>query len=95
MAILRLRRAARWIYHHLLWDATDGASSRFYEVIWATRKIILVAAGTALLTWLEWVEHHPPAIAIITLIHFVFVFVAVGLLVYFARCFKYIRHVRK
>jgi len=46
------------------------------------RKLLLALVGSALLTWQEWVERHPPEIAIVALIHFVFVLAAIALLVY-------------
>jgi len=41
--------------------------------------------GAALLTWLEWVEHHPPAIPAVALIHFVFMLVVIALVVQIGR----------
>jgi hypothetical protein len=55
--------------------------------MWATRKVIVAIMGAALLTWLEWIEHHPPQIVIIALIHFVFVFAVIGLVVYVGQQF--------
>jgi len=36
---------------------------------------------SALLTWWEWVEHHPPDIALVALIHFVFIAVVLAILI--------------
>lgn len=52
-----------------------------------TLWICIALLGSAPLTWREWVEHHPPEIAILAVIHFVFVFVAVVLLTYLAQWF--------
>jgi uncharacterized membrane protein YqhA len=46
------------------------------------RKLILAVAAAALLTWIEWEEHHPPEIALVAVIHFVFVCAAIALAVY-------------
>jgi hypothetical protein len=63
------RRITRWIIDHLLWDA---------------RKLLLAVAGSALLTYSEWVQHHPPEIALMALIHFVFVLAAIAVIVHIA-----------
>jgi hypothetical protein len=42
----------------------------------------------ALLTWQEWVEHHPPEIAIVAVLHLVFAFTAIALLVYARQWFR-------
>jgi membrane protein YdbS with pleckstrin-like domain len=88
MANARFRRAGSWVGHHLLWDTTDTTLLGIWKVSWATRKLIVAIMGAALLTWLEWIEHHPPAIVIIALIHFVFVFAVIDLVVYIGRRFN-------
>jgi hypothetical protein len=75
------RKITRWIIDHLIWDTANTARDGFWGGLWATRKLIAAIAGAALLTWLEWVEHHPPAIAVVALIHFVFVLAAMALVV--------------
>jgi phage shock protein PspC (stress-responsive transcriptional regulator) len=40
------------------------------------------------LTWWEWVEHHPPEIVIVALVHFVFLFAVIALLVYVGLWFR-------
>ena len=50
-------------------------------------RIFVAAVGAALLTWIEWVKHHPPEIAVVALMHFVFVLVAIALLVHVVRLF--------
>ncbi len=49
----------------------------------ASRKIVLwvviAAAASAVLTWVERAEHHPPNLAVIAAIHFVFMLAAVAL----------------
>ncbi|HTR68406.1 MAG TPA: hypothetical protein VMH85_21675 [Terriglobales bacterium] len=73
----------RWIYTHLLWDPTRG--SGLLRALWAMRKLLVALAGTALLTWREWEEHHPYDIVIVTLIHFAFMLALVALFVFLAQ----------
>jgi hypothetical protein len=82
MAIPIHRKIARWIIHHLLWDTAGTAHEGFWRGLWATRKLFVAVAGATLLTWREWVEHHPPEIALVALIHFAFVLAAIALCVY-------------
>ena len=82
MAVPIRRQIARWIFDHLLWDTAGAAPQGFRRGIWATRKLLIAVAGSAALDWMEWVEHHPPDMAIVAVIHFVFVLAAIGLLVY-------------
>ena len=56
--------------------------------LWATRKLLLALAGSGVLTWWEWVEHHPPQIVIVALVHFVFLFAVIALLVYVGLWFR-------
>jgi hypothetical protein len=77
-----LRKVPLWILNHLLWDTTGSVRQGFRRGLWAARKLFIALAGAALLTWREWVEHHPPAIVVVALIHFVFVLAAIALLVY-------------
>jgi hypothetical protein len=72
----------RWIIEHLIWDTTGSARKGLGRALWATRKVIVAVVLSALLTWREWVEHHPPAIAIVAPIHFLFVLAAIALVVY-------------
>ena len=65
---------------HLIWDPAGDAHG-FRGWLWAARKLLLAVAGAGLLTWVEWIEHHPPAILIVALIHFVFVLAAIALVV--------------
>jgi len=49
----------------------------------AVRWILVVALVlSGLLTWVEWVEHHPPNIALVALVHFVVVLAAVAIVTY-------------
>jgi hypothetical protein len=82
------RKIASWIFDHLLWDSGGSAQPGFWAGLWATRKLLLALAGSTLLTWLEWVEHHPPDIVIVAVIHFVFVLFAIALLVYIGQRFS-------
>jgi len=72
-----LRRMKRWVVDHLLWDRSAQRSG-FAGRIWAMRRLLLIFAGTAFLTWREWVEHHPPEIVIVAFLHFLFVFLVVA-----------------
>jgi hypothetical protein len=76
------RKVARWISDHLLWDASVAARRGAGRGLWATRKLLVALAVAALLTWREWVEHHPSEIAIVAAFHFVFVLAVIALLVY-------------
>jgi hypothetical protein len=62
---------------HLVQCARDSGGG-----LWATRKLLVAVAGSALLTWWERIEHHPPDLAIVELVHFFFVFAVIALLVY-------------
>jgi hypothetical protein len=79
------RRFFAWIFDHLLWDTTGSARSGFAGAVWATRKLLIAAALAVFLTWGEWVQHHPSQIILVVLVHFAFVFSAIGLLVYSLR----------
>jgi hypothetical protein len=57
-------------------------------MVWPIVRLFLAVIGAALLTWLEWVEHHPPEIAIVALIHLVFVLVAIALIMHIGRWFS-------
>jgi hypothetical protein len=83
------RRITRWIIDHLLWDPSGTAREGIWGGLWATRKLLAAVAGAALLTWWEWVEHHPPEILVLALIHFVFVFAAVALVVRIGQWFSH------
>jgi hypothetical protein len=72
----------RWIIDRLVWDTSGGAPEGLLGRLWAARKLILAVAAAALLTWIEWEEHHPPEIALVAVIHFVFVCAAIALAVY-------------
>lgn len=88
MAVPIHRKITRWIIHHLLWDTTGATRESFRGGLWATRKLFVAVAGAALLTWWEWVEHHPPEIAVVALIHFVFVLAVTALAVHIGRWFS-------
>jgi hypothetical protein len=78
----------RWIFDNLLWDATGTPRGEPWRVLLATRKLVAALAGATLLTWMEWVKHHPPEIVIVAVMHFVVVFAAVALLVYVGQWFR-------
>jgi hypothetical protein len=83
------KRIASWILRHLLWDTTGAQRGGFWGGLWAARKLIAALALSALLTWREWVEHHPPEIVIAELIHFVLALALVALFVYIGQRFSH------
>jgi hypothetical protein len=82
------RKIPRWIIDNLLWDTAGTAREGIWGWLWATRKFLGAAAGAAVLTWWEWVEHHPPEIAVVAVIHFVFVLAAIACAVHIGRWFS-------
>jgi hypothetical protein len=78
----------RWIIDNLLWDTSGTARKGIWRALWATRKLLVAVVVAALLTWAEWVEHHPPEIALAALIHFVFVLAVIALITYVGRWFS-------
>jgi hypothetical protein len=83
------KRITGWIFDHLLWDTTGSGRQGFWGALWAARKLVAALALSALLTWREWVEHHPPEIVIVELIHFVFVLAVIALFVYIGQRFSH------
>lgn len=81
------QRIASWIFHHLLWDTGGTQREGFWGGLRAARKLIAALALSALLTWREWVEHHPPEIAIAELIHFVFASALIAFFVFIGERF--------
>jgi hypothetical protein len=88
MAVPVHRKITRWIFYHVLWDTTGTARDGLWGALWALRKVFIALVGAVLLTWQEWVKHHPPEIAIIALIHFVFVLAAITLFVSIGQFFS-------
>jgi hypothetical protein len=82
------RKTTRWIIGHLFWDITGTADKGFRGWVSAQWRFFAAVAGAALLTWWEWIKHHPPEIVVIALIHFVFVLVAIALVLHIARWFS-------
>ncbi len=64
--------AGRWLARHLLWDDGSGWGLGAWRP-W------LAIAGSAILTWREWVTHHPPEIVLIAVIHFIFVLLLIAI----------------
>jgi hypothetical protein len=83
-----LRKTTQWIVDHLLWNAGNAARTGFWGGLWATRRLLVALALSAVLTWREWVEHHPPEIAIVAAMHFALVMLVIALLVYTAQWFR-------
>jgi hypothetical protein len=77
-----MKSVAHWLYGNLLWDTGGVVPSGTFSILWATRKLLMVMVVTILLTWREWIEHHPPEIALIFFLHFIFVFAIAALLTY-------------
>jgi hypothetical protein len=77
-----LRSLKSWVVDHVLWDRSGKSIQGLSGAFWALRKVLVALLVSAVMTWQEWVKHHPPEIAIIAVIHFAFVLVAVALLVY-------------
>src|SRR6476661_1651147 len=75
----------RWMIDPVLADTADIAQLGFWGRLRAEWKFVGVVAGAGLLTWQEWIEHHPPNMALIALIHFVFVWILVAIAVHIVR----------
>ena len=69
----------------VLADTADIAHLGFWGSLRVKWKFVGVLAGTALLTWQEWTAHHPPDMALIALIHFVFIWILVAIAVHIVR----------
>jgi hypothetical protein len=82
------RKITQWVVDHLLWDSGNAARTGFWGGLWATRKLLVALALSAVLTWREWVEHHPPEIAMVAVMHFAFVMLVIALLVSTAQWFS-------
>lgn len=52
------------------------------------RTLLIALAISAVLDYIEWVEHHPPAIAVIVVLHFLFAWVVVAIVAYAWRRFS-------
>jgi hypothetical protein len=85
MAVPIHRKITRWVIDHLLWDTSGGVREGFLGGLWATRKLSVAVLGSAVLTWREWVTNHPPEIAVVAIIHFVFVLAVIVLAVQIGR----------
>ncbi len=73
-----VRAVTRWIWSNLVWDTSGRSRGGVWGRLWPARKLLLALAGSAVLDWMEWVEHHPPAIAIVAVLHFLFVLAAIA-----------------
>jgi hypothetical protein len=87
MAAPSYRRFGLWMIGHFLWDVDGTAGQGTWGWLRAKWRLLVAALGSVLLTRVEWVEHHPPHIALIALIHFVFVLLAIALVVPVVRWF--------
>ena len=75
-------KIARWIFDHLLWDTTGAGPQGFWRGFWATRKLLIALLLSAALDWMEWVEHHPPQMAVVAMVHVVLALAVIALCVY-------------
>lgn len=75
------RKISRWMVENLLWDTRGVPAGRSWRSIWALRKLLVAVAVAAVLTWEEWLKHHPPEIVLIAFIHLIFVLAAIAVLV--------------
>jgi hypothetical protein len=71
-----------WVVDRILWDKSGKPLQGFWGAPRALRKVLIALLVSAVMTWKEWVTRHPPEIALIAVLHFVFALVAVALLVY-------------
>jgi hypothetical protein len=81
------RKVMRWMIDHFLWDVTDAPREGVWGWLCAKWRLVVAMVGAILLTWGEWVKNHPPEIALIGLIHFVFVLVVIALVLHIVRWF--------
>ncbi len=88
MAAPIYRRFGLWMIDHFLWDVDGTAREGVAGWLRAKWRVLAAVLGSVLLTWSEWVEHHPPQIALIAVIHFVFVLLAIALVVAVVRWFR-------
>ncbi len=72
------RAIARWVMGNLLWDTSGRGRGGVWGAVWPARKVALALAGSAVLDWMEWEEHHPPEMAVVALLHFVLVLAAIA-----------------
>jgi hypothetical protein len=82
------RKIGRWILDHLLWDTIEINKESGRAWVWPAWRLLLAVIASTLMTWWEWVLHHPPEIGIVALIHFVFVLLAIALVVHIGRWFR-------
>jgi hypothetical protein len=82
------RGITRWTIDHLLWDTSGTVHQGLWGWLWATRKLCIAVLGAALLTWVEWVKHHPPEIVLVALMHFVFMLIVIALAVQIGQWFS-------
>lgn len=80
-----------WIVRHLLWDESGPAQKSLSGRLLAKWRLWAAVVGSAVLTWAEWVKNRPPEIAVVALIHFVFVLVVIAILVHIGRWVSHIR----
>jgi hypothetical protein len=85
VAVAGDRKITKWFIEYFLWNV-DG-TPREGPGGWLLGKWrpLLALIGSGFLTWREWAEHHPPEIALIALIHFVFLLIVLALIVHAVR----------
>ena len=56
--------------------------------LFSFRNIAAALAISALLDWLEWSLHHPPNMAVIAVIHFAIVLIALAIITWMTQRFR-------
>lgn len=64
------------------------SKAAFLQALLSPRIALVALAVSVVLDYMEWVEHHPPEILIVVVLHFVFVWVPLATLVWAWRRFS-------
>ncbi|HEX6465331.1 MAG TPA: hypothetical protein VFZ98_12790 [Vicinamibacterales bacterium] len=60
----------------------------FPQSLWSPRIALIALAVSLVLDYMEWVEHHPPVMALIVVLHFLFAWVSLAVVVWMWRRFS-------
>ena len=82
MTVTTPRKILRWMLDHMLWDTAGRRRQGILAGPVGDTETSDCFRGIGCADWWEWVEHHPPDMVFVAIIHFVFVFLLVALLVY-------------
>lgn len=82
-------KITNWIVQQVFWDRSATMRRGFWGGLWAMRKFLVALVLAGGLTWREWAEHHPPEIVIVALLHFIFVFALIAVLVLAGQRFRH------